>query len=126
MVLGQLMFFALLCFLVSGSERAVYKLTLISTVSPNERTGNAECPIQPFTVSHSMISFQLDQYYHSRLFKKSSITQTGNDSMIIIHSQSNEKYMAYMDYKLGLHKNPLLTPYLQCNESETIGVILYI
>ena len=31
MVLGQLMFFALPCSLVSGSERAVYKLTLIYT-----------------------------------------------------------------------------------------------
>ena len=59
-----------------------------------------------------MISFQLNQYYHYRLFKKSRLTQTGNDSMIIIHSQSYDKYMAYLDYKLGLHKNPLLTPYL--------------
>ena len=56
-----------------------------------------------------MISFQLNQYYHSRLFKKSRLTQSGNDNMIIIHSQSYEKYM---DYKLGLHKNPLLTPYM--------------
>ena len=59
-----------------------------------------------------MISFQLDQYYNSRLFKKSMLTQTSNDSMISIHSQSYEKYIAYLDYKLGLHKNLLLTPYL--------------
>ena len=50
MVLGQLMFFALLCSLVPGSERAVYKLTLISTFFAEEPTGNAECPIKQFTV----------------------------------------------------------------------------
>ena len=55
MVLGQLMFFALLCSLVPGSERVVYKLTLISMFFVEERTCNTECPIKQFTVYHTRI-----------------------------------------------------------------------
>ena len=55
MVLGQLMFFALLCSFVPGSERAVCQLTLISMVFTEERTCNTECPIKQFTVYHPRI-----------------------------------------------------------------------
>ena len=57
-----------------------------------------------------MISFQLDQYYPSRLFIKSRITLTGNDSMIIIHSETYEKYMAYLDYKFIINLIPTQEP----------------
>ena len=58
------MFFALLCSLVPGSERAVYKLNFSSMFVSEERTCNTECPIKQFTVYHPRIF--LEAALHSR------------------------------------------------------------
>ena len=44
----------------------VYKLTLISMVFAEERTGHAECPIKQFTVYHPMIFLAVDLRSRSR------------------------------------------------------------
>ena len=68
MVLGQLMFLALLCSLVPDSEWVVYLLTLISMVFADERTYHAEFPFKQFTVYHPRIFLAITLRSRSRRF----------------------------------------------------------